>query len=107
MKSKLMEHFGDRIIQTEINGKPNVVTFRSTAKAILQDFYAHKKDDPEADKMRIIETAAKLIKDDIKSVETSNDVYPDTLHHVSWSILFTRLDSAALTKKYKCLYATL
>ena len=32
MKSKLKKHFGDCIIQTEINWKPNVVTFRSTAK---------------------------------------------------------------------------
>ena len=35
MQQKLMEHFGDRIIQTEINGKPNVVTFRSKAKEFL------------------------------------------------------------------------
>ena len=27
------EHFGDMIIQTEINGKSNVVTFRNNAKA--------------------------------------------------------------------------
>ncbi|KAJ8414824.1 hypothetical protein AAFF_G00023470 [Aldrovandia affinis] len=77
MRSKLKEHFGDRLIETNINGKPNVVTFRSTAKAILQDFYAHRETDPETEKKRIIETAAKLIKDDIKSVETSHEVYPD------------------------------
>ena len=77
IKFKLKEQFGDRIIHTEINGKPNVVTFRSTAKAILQDFYAHRKADPETEKKRIIETAAKLIKNDIKSVETYHDVYPD------------------------------
>lgn len=77
MKSKLKEHFGDRIIETNINGKPNVVTFRSTAKAILQGFYSNREAYPEAEKMRIIETAAKLIKDDIKLVETSHDVYPD------------------------------
>jgi len=77
MKFKLKEQFGDRIIHTEINGKPNVVTFRSTAKAILQDFYSHRKADPETEKKRIIETAAKLIKNDIKSVETYHDVYPD------------------------------
>jgi len=28
MQQKLMERYGDRIIQTEINGKPNVITFR-------------------------------------------------------------------------------
>ena len=63
MKSKLKEHFGNRIIQTESNGKTNVLTFRSTAKE---------------EKKRIVETAAKLIKDDMKSAETSNDVYPDS-----------------------------
>jgi len=26
MKSKLQEHFGERIVQTEINGKPNVTS---------------------------------------------------------------------------------
>ena len=43
MKTKLRELYGDRIINTEINGKPNVVTFRSTAKAVLQDFYQLEK----------------------------------------------------------------
>ena len=35
MKTKLLENFGDKIIITDINGKPNVVTFRTTATAIL------------------------------------------------------------------------
>ena len=39
MCSKLKEHFGDRLVITHINGKSNVVTFRNTAAAILQDFY--------------------------------------------------------------------
>ncbi len=76
MLLKLKEHFGDRIIQTEINGKPNVVTFRNKAKAVIHDFYSRKKADPETNKFRIVETAAKLIRDDIKAVETSHSVYP-------------------------------
>ena len=39
MKARLQEHFGDQIIITEINGKPNVVTFRSTVDNILHDFH--------------------------------------------------------------------
>jgi hypothetical protein len=30
MKNRLKEHFGDKIIISEINGKQNVVTFRNT-----------------------------------------------------------------------------
>ena len=39
MKTRLREHFGESIIQTEINGKPNVVTFRTTARVVLQCSY--------------------------------------------------------------------
>ena len=54
----LHEHFGDRIIQTEINGKPNVVTCSNKAKAVLCEFYSHQKADPESEKRRIVQTAA-------------------------------------------------
>ena len=39
MKARLEEHFGERIIQTNINGKPNVVTFRTTASAVLHEYW--------------------------------------------------------------------
>ena len=78
MKTKLRELYGDGIIITEINGKPNVVTFHSTAKAVLQDFYQQEKMEPDADveKIRVVETAAKLIRNEFKAIETSNTAYP-------------------------------
>ena len=39
MKKRLKEYFGNKIITTDINGKPNVIAFYSTASAILQQFY--------------------------------------------------------------------
>lgn len=39
LKAKIEEYFGDQIIITEINGKHNVVTFRSTAENILNEFH--------------------------------------------------------------------
>ena len=78
MKTKLQELYGERIIVTDINGKPNVVTFRSTAKAVLQEFYQQEKKeaDTDAEKTRIVETAAKLIRNDIKALDISNTAYP-------------------------------
>ena len=76
MKSRLKEHFGDQILITEINGKSNVVTFRSTAETILQEFHARPKAHPEEEKKHIIKAAAKLIKNDIKMVEPSTENYP-------------------------------
>ena len=61
MCSKLKEHFGDRLVITHINGKSNVVTFRNTAAAILQDFYnSQQKPDLSLEKIRLIQTASNL-----------------------------------------------
>ena len=76
MKTKLLEYFGDKIIITDVNGKPNVVTFTTTAATILQEFHVKQKNlDIEAEKMDIIKTAAKLIKNDLKSIKTTNENY--------------------------------
>ncbi|CAG2190145.1 unnamed protein product [Mytilus edulis] len=39
MKKRLQTYFGSDIIITEVNGKPNIVTFRRTASSILNEFY--------------------------------------------------------------------
>lgn len=62
MQARLKEYFGDQIIITDINGKSNVVTLRSNAECVLQE------DDPDMEKIHLIKTAAKLIRNDIKSV---------------------------------------
>ena len=77
MKRRLLDYFGERVIITEMKGKPNIITLRSTASNILQKFYSlPKPEDPEQQKLRVIETAAKLIQTDIKTVETRKDIYP-------------------------------
>ena len=77
MCSKLKKHFGDRLVITHINGKSNVVTFRNTTAAILQDFYnGQQKPDLSSEKIWLIQTASKLIMSDIKLVETENSCYP-------------------------------
>ena len=77
MKKRVIEHLGDDVIITEITGKPNVVTFRSNAASILHKFFERpKQQDDNVEKLRIIETAANLIKNEIKLVETSKINYP-------------------------------
>ena len=78
MKTKLQEYFGERLIQTEINGKPNVVTFRTTARVVLQDYYSkqQQKQNTAEEKIKLVQAAAKLIKEDIKAIVTAHEVYP-------------------------------
>ena len=77
MKSWLWEHFRDHIIVTEINGKHNV-TILSTTKCILHELNVQSRppDYSESEGIRIIETAAQLIKNHIKGIKTSSEYYP-------------------------------
>ena len=56
IKHKLQEQLKDEIIVTEINGKPNVVTFRMITAKIMQNFYNKRKK-----KERIILAASKIV----------------------------------------------
>lgn len=79
MKTKIKEHFGERVIMTVLSTKECVVTLRDTASSILYVFHKQQKaENIEDDKLNIIEAAAKLIASDVKSMETAKDFYPDT-----------------------------
>ena len=61
MKTRLLDHFENDIFITEINGKQNVATLRTTAASIVHDFYSFGKDkDSQANQLQIVETATKL-----------------------------------------------
>ena len=76
MKTCLQKHFGDELVITFTDGKPNVVTFRKTAaeKHAFNEMEKYAVD-VEAEKFNVIKTAAELIKSDIKVVEATSETY--------------------------------
>ena len=56
-----------------------MIAFYSTASAILQQFYQQQRnEDTEKEKLRLVEAAVKIIKNDIKSLSTLNETYDVT-----------------------------
>ena len=77
MKQKLIHTFGNSIIIAKINVKQNVVTFKTTPYAALHNFHSlPKSDDLQTEKKRLIKTAAKLLKNDIKFCNANQPYYP-------------------------------
>ena len=77
MKQRLLETLEDDIIIASVNGKQDVVTFRTKTSKILQDFYNEKKsNDPIIEAERIILTAAQLLKTEIKKTNSTSECYP-------------------------------
>ena len=72
LKEKLISRYGNSIFVTEgRSGVKNSVTFREKTCNILREYYNSPwEGDKEAQKRAIIQTAAKLIKSDIKTTVT-------------------------------------
>ena len=63
MKTKLFQTFGDEIIIATLDGKPDVVTIKTTALKILQNYHKNSsKLEEEDEKGLIMRTAANLLK---------------------------------------------
>ena len=79
MTKRLKEHFGENIVFTNLPGKKTVITFRKKASSIIHDFYkAQRCEDSEIEKLRLIRTAAELIKADAKMISSDLTQYPDS-----------------------------
>lgn len=62
------ECFGDKIIIVDVNGKPTIVTVRTTAAAILLEVYVQHDDmNIREQKMSTVKTAAMLTENHLSS----------------------------------------
>lgn len=77
MKKRITDHFGDSILISTLDGKSDIVTLKQTAASIVHKFHkTSKMMSAEEEKNNIIETAAKLIKNDILLIVSSKMFYP-------------------------------
>ena len=72
IKKKLQEKYSD-IFFAEVAGRKNVICFKDMASYIVSDtWYAERKEGINDEAKRIIKTAAKLVKNNIKESIISN-----------------------------------
>ena len=77
MKRRLLDYFDEIVIIIEMKAKLNINTLRSMASNIFQKCYSlPKPKGHEIQKLRVNETAAKLIETDIKAIGTRKDIHP-------------------------------
>ena len=79
LKRKLESHFTDKICISKGEGLCDIVTFVENSTDILRSHFEMNIIffDADSQKKAIIETAAKLIKSDIKKIKSHNNLYPD------------------------------
>ena len=71
-KRKLLGNYGDELVISDEDGKPDIATLKSSDKAILGEYYEAPKDiDIHLQKLLLLTTAAKLIKTAIKLINTN------------------------------------
>ena len=81
LKQKLQEYYGDIIFFAEYKGRNNIVCFRNTANYIINSkWYDDRQDNIGDEAIRIIRTAAKIIRGEIREAEYDVDFYPGSDH---------------------------
>ena len=79
LKTKLQQRFGDHLIFSEICGKKNVLSFKDVVNYIInKKWYDERNNNVEQEAMRIITTAAKLIRQEIQNIHLDTEYYPTT-----------------------------
>ncbi|KAE9522981.1 hypothetical protein AGLY_016612 [Aphis glycines] len=74
---KLTARYGKDIIITTKHAKLTIICFLDTQKKILcESWYENKKSNVSEERLRVVEAAAAIIKEDIRSVLINTDTYP-------------------------------
>lgn len=77
IKRKLMEIYGDRIILTDSYKGESVICFLDTGRQKLaESWYEEKKQNEREEKIRIVKTAADLVREEIQSRIYNTGFYP-------------------------------
>ena len=76
LKQKLLDRNGGHIYFCEVEGKTNVLCFRDMVNYILRSWHANKMDNTEDEANRIIFTAAKIIKAEMRNTTYDLNNYP-------------------------------
>jgi len=77
VEKKLKDEYGDDILLSATRAKKKVVCFRDAGNKILTNaWYTNRNTDPKEEKLRIINLAADIIREDIGSSVYYTDYYP-------------------------------
>ncbi|KMQ90383.1 hypothetical protein RF55_9871 [Lasius niger] len=80
LKIKLMEEYGDGVVFATMRNKPTIVCFRGFGLKLINSWYTEKAKDKKAERMRIVETAGTIIREDIRTTAYDINDYPDLMN---------------------------
>ena len=76
MEAKLIEKYQGSLVIASSDGLNDIVSLRKTVDKLIQEFHdVPRRAGTEEEKIRIIQTAASIIRSDIKDIKCRTDVY--------------------------------
>ena len=77
LKRKIIEKYDQHVFFAEMKGRSDMVCLKNFADLIVNNaWYEMREKDLKKESERIINTAAKLILSDIRSINLESDIYP-------------------------------
>ena len=84
LKQKLLDHYPDNVIVTSEQGKPTIFSFRDVQHSIIREKWeADREARVPSDSNSIVDMAAAIIRDDIRTTVYNSSEYPhiDNMHN--------------------------
>ena len=103
LKLKLMNAYGDGVMFAQMNKRPTVVCFRGSGLKLINTWYSQREENEKDERLRIVKTAAVIVREDIRTsaynttdypdvtdfMKNANDVVPETLHAFLETVILT------------------
>ena len=76
--NRLVSKYGDNIVvaTSKSKNKPTVVCFKGSKEILTEKWYSERDSNIENERMRIVQTAADIIMQDIQGTVFENETYP-------------------------------
>ena len=94
LNNRLMDTYEDSVMFFQMNKRSTLVCFRGSGLKLTNTWYAEREKSEKAERLRIVKTAATIIREDIRTnpynttdyldvtefMKNADDVVPETLH---------------------------
>lgn len=77
LKNRLMNTYGDGVMFFQMKKRPTVVCFRDSGLKLINTWYTEREKSEKDERLRIVKTAATVVREDIRTSPYNTTDYPD------------------------------
>ena len=87
LKNRLMDTYEDRVMFFQMKKRSTLVCFRGSGLKLTNTWYTEREKSEKAERLRIVKTAATIIREDIRTNPYNTTDYPDVTEFMKMQMM--------------------